>query len=618
MTRALRRCLAAAGFAAALATICLPPASAHADLKKLESEFKDAIGKVEQVTVVVKAAGNHAGAMELSGVIVSKSGLVLTTAEAGRIVEIRDRAPVARLSDDVEVRVPDLKKGSFTNFHGRVVKRIPELSSALVVLSDAPRAGFSSYMPPATSADLRVGAFTFVMGNSFGMASESPPSLTAGVVASGVRPKGSTDQGPFDVVYTTAAVNPGVSGGPIVDVRGRLVGVIVGWVDAAAEADSPYQFLGRVMPIDRLRNAYADVPEAKGAFDAAPPKDLRVEEAPAMEAVLARAAADGRPGVVSLTIQRKAPVSSTAVDRRGRPVELPRYRGPVSGLVASADGIIVTSLYNVTNLTSLTSPGEAALLPPGASTKAGIDAVEGAVVHLTDGTDLPAKLLAVHEPLGLAAFRAELPAGRALVPLTPCPEDAWAAGRFVVALGNPYGAARNADPLVTFGILSKLHADDAPVAWRGHWQTDARATDGNCGGAAVDLRGRLYGMISLWDPADHGRASGIGFVLPWSKIAGALPDLAAGRSRRRPFLGVSWDQSATSGARIQAIVPGSAAAAAGIQPGDEIVELDGAPIGSPTDFARAIGGRWAGDKVKVKVRRGPDIVAFEITLGARD
>ena len=77
--------------------------------------------------------------------------------------------------------------------------------------------------------------------------------------------------------------------------------------------------------------------------------------------------------------------------------------------------------------------------------------------------------------------------------------------------GDPSGSKSLIDPLLTMGILSKVHADTAAAPWRGMWQTDAGAIDGNVGGAAVDLEGRLLGMLTFWDPARHGRNSGIAF-----------------------------------------------------------------------------------------------------------
>ena len=68
--------------------------------------------------------------------------------------------------------------------------------------------------------------------DSFNLADEAPPSLTVGVLSTLVPlPPGSPQaekEGTFEWIYTSAAVNPGVNGGPLVDVEGRLVATISG------------------------------------------------------------------------------------------------------------------------------------------------------------------------------------------------------------------------------------------------------------------------------------------------------------------------------------------------------------------------------------------------------
>lgn len=612
-TAARRSARLAACAAALLAAATAVPADAGAE--RLEAEFRRAIERLEGATVVVVPRAGGRRQIGTSGVLVTRSGLVFTSSDAGRLFGVSDGRGRDQQTDDVEVRVPDRVTGTFTNFRGRVVARSPDLSAAVVRVADPPKAGFSSYLVPGTSAHLEVGSFTFAMGNSFGLAAESAPTLTAGVVAARTPLAGGGTGG--EHVYTTAAVNPGVSGGPLVDAQGRLVGIVAGWVDASAEPESPFQFLGRAIPMDRLRAAWADSEEAKEAFAASPPPAAAAEESRALETVFARVAAQGHPSVASLVVERSTPISGAALGGDGSTIELPRYRGPVSAVVASEDGLLVTALHDLTNVATIVTPAAASALPPEATARAGLAAVGKVTACFSDGTTAPARIVGIHEPLGIAVLRADLPSIRRLHVTEPCPEADLSEGRFVVALGNPYGTAASRSPLVTFGILSRRHPDDAGVPWRGHWQTDARATDANCGGAVLDLRGRLVGMLTMWDVARHGRASGIAFVLPWAKVRAVLPDLAAGRSFRRPFLGVQWAPGG-EGARIQSVIEGTAAAACGLREGDVLVEIDGTKVATIGDCVRALSSRWAGDRVRIRVRRGGETVDVEAVLGIRD
>lgn len=88
--------------------------------------------------------------------------------------------------------------------------------------------GLKDVTPAAlgTSTDLRVGEGVVAIGSPLGLSS----TVTAGIVSAVNRPV-STNGDSEDVtsfinaVQTDAAVNPGNSGGPLVDLRGRVVGV---------------------------------------------------------------------------------------------------------------------------------------------------------------------------------------------------------------------------------------------------------------------------------------------------------------------------------------------------------------------------------------------------------
>jgi S1-C subfamily serine protease len=253
----------------------------------------------------------------------------------------------------------------------------------------------------------------------------------------------------------------------------------------------------------------------------------------------------------------------------------------------------------------------------------GLRAIGEAAVHLPTGGRAPARYVAHDGRLGIVLFRADL--GNVLgagptvtagpTPLPPAPPDAYVEGRIVLALGNPFGARPHADPLLTFGILSKRHAPDVPDPWRGQWQTDAGATDANCGGAVVDLKGRLLGMLQVWSPPRHGRNSGIGFVVGYDQIAASLPALKEGRSLVRGVLGVNLDPAA-SGVVLQAVVPDSPAARAGLRAGDRILAVGEVEVADVQRFRGLLLNRWAGDRVRIRYERDGEEAEVEVELAA--
>jgi serine protease Do len=72
------------------------------------------------------------------------------------------------------------------------------------------------------------------------------------------------------------------------------------------------------------------------------------------------------------------------------------------------------------------------------------------------------------------------------------------------------------------------------------------------------------------------------------------------------------------GAIIDAVIDGSSAKSAGLQPGDEFLEIDGRAVKSPEDCTSILTRKWAGEKVRLKMRRGAEVLDIEAALGARD
>jgi S1-C subfamily serine protease len=66
--------------------------------------------------------------------------------------------------------------------------------------------------------------------------------------------------------------------------------------------------------------------------------------------------------------------------------------------------------------------------------------------------------------------------------------------------------------------------------------------------------------------------------------------------------------------RIAAFPEDSAAARAGLQIGDEVLQLNEEPVYSPTGTARWLATRHAGEVVQVMVRRGETVLTVPVTL----
>ena len=598
---------------------------AKGSLTKVEREFEAAISKVSPCVVVCLPEGIDPKQIPsgVSGVVVSRKGLVLSDKDVGWYLAGKGKDRKVAHTDDIEIRIPNLKRPGFRSYKAKVIRRVAEHDTSLIRIEKSPSS--LKYLAMGNSDELKVGDFTFAMGNAFGLSAEVPPTLTAGVVSALV-PAKDAKRGKWRSIYTSAAVNPGVNGGPLVDVEGRLVGTISSMMRPVPT--ERFQFLGKAIPIERIRHAYTGTPEYDELF----PEKTRArrdvsKESASLELVFHNTAQAAYGSVVSIEVKRKSPLAAASP---GRPKLLitPRYTGSFSGFVADADGTVITSLYNLTNTAPLSERAWLAgqKVPENARVETGLDAIEAITVHLPGGAKAEATLLAYHEGLCIAVLKMKGEGHPA--PLEPAPDASYTAGRFVLALGNPYGADRLPDPLLTVGMLSKRHADQAILhgpmrglraPWAGQWQTDAGATDGNCGGAVVDLRGRLIGMLNIWSPTQHGRNSGIAFIVPWTAIASVLGPMKEGRLYGRPLVGVRWEskQSMDEPPTVAEVVDGSAAARVGLQKGDTILEIDGKRVDTIGDVANILRNHWSGDELILSIRRGGETIDVRIVLGKR-
>jgi S1-C subfamily serine protease len=186
----------------------IPPATPEPTPPPSEVEALDAFSRVVvHVAETLRPAvvhleanrGRRGGAG--SGILYTPDGFLLTNHH------------VVQSSERVRVRLNDGRQVT-----GRVVGADPWMDLA-VVQADA------TQLPVATfgdSAKLRVGQLVVAIGSPFGF----DASVTAGVVSAlGRTLRSITGHLVDNVIQTDAALNPGNSGGPLVDSKGRVIGI---------------------------------------------------------------------------------------------------------------------------------------------------------------------------------------------------------------------------------------------------------------------------------------------------------------------------------------------------------------------------------------------------------
>lgn len=204
-------------------------------------------------------------------------------------------------------------------------------------------------------------------------------------------------------------------------------------------------------------------------------------------------------------------------------------------------------------------------------------------------------------------------------------------GEMVVAIGSPFGLSHS----VTSGVVSAIGrslpdsfgADEDAYPLVDVIQTDAAINPGNSGGALVDRAGRLIG-INTAIYSEGGASGGIGFAIPAAHAIRVAEQLIADGDVKHPFLGIvgqSVDPAIASeqqlpqaeGALVVEIQKGTAAAQAGIMPGDLIIGLDGAKIRTMDDLILEVRRRKVGDRVALRIYRGQSKRTLQMTVGTK-
>lgn len=203
-------------------------------------------------------------------------------------------------------------------------------------------------------------------------------------------------------------------------------------------------------------------------------------------------------------------------------------------------------------------------------------------------------------------------------------------GQDVLAIGNPLGNTQT----VTSGIISALGrtvSESGNTIIPNAIQTDAAINPGNSGGALVDMQGNLIGIPTLAavDPEFRTPANGVGFAIPSNRVSFIAQQIIQNGSvthTGRAALSVSVanvDPTVASqnglgvdhGALLVKVNSDGAAAKAGLQVGDVIVQVDNQPVNDASGLTDILVNKNPGDKVSVKFYRGSQQLTVNVTLG---
>jgi len=315
--------------------------------------------------------------------------------------------------------------------------------------------------------------------------------------------------------------------------------------------------------------------------------------------------------------------------------------GTGSGVVLTKDGYVVTNTHVVT-----------------------LDGATGdATVRVTtsDGRVYDAEVVGTDPTYDLAVIK--LKGAEDLTPIEIADSSKLNVGDTTVAVGAPLGLANS----VTEGIVSALNrsisiaSSAAPDAggdsqdeqdqnsqegpFRFDFgqgdqqstatesisisviQTDAAINPGNSGGALVDSDGKLIGInvaiaTAGGSSSDGSGSIGVGFSIPSDIVKRITGEIIDSGEATHGLLGAnvkaaaSVEGSTITGAYIDAVTDGGAAAAAGLQKGDIVTAFNGVPVTDATDLTAQVRAAAAGSDAEVTYVRDGKTQTVQVTLGS--
>jgi S1-C subfamily serine protease len=269
-----------------------------------------------------------------------------------------------------------------------------------------------------------------------------------------------------------------------------------------------------------------------------------------------------------------------------------RRRLPASGIIWSADGVIVTAHHVV-------------------------EQDEAIGLGLPNGENAVATLVGRDPTTDVAVLRAGVgglaPAGRADV-------DALRVGHLALALGRPGRTVQ-----ATLGIVSALGGEwRTPVGGQldRYLQTDVVMYPGFSGGPLVDAAGQVLGLNT------SALLRGVSLTVPVSNLERVVAALLAHGRVRRGWLGVgaqpvrlpaalAGQLGQETGLLLISVNPDSPAEQGGLLLGDTIVGLAGQPVRQMDDLLALLSGDRVGVATPVRIVRSGQLQQLEVVIGER-
>ena len=243
------------------------------------------------------------------------------------------------------------------------------------------------------------------------------------------------------------------------------------------------------------------------------------------------------------------------------------------------------------------------------------------VVALRDGRETLARVVGSDPETDLAVLKIDL---KNLPSITLGRSEGLRVGDVALAIGNPFGVGQT----VTMGIISATGRNQLGLnSYEDFIQTDAAINPGNSGGALVDANGNLTG-INTAIFSKSGGSQGIGFAIPINLAMEVMKSIIEHGQVIRGWLGIevqpltkelaeSFGLTGRPGIVVAGIFRDGPAQKAGLQLGDVILSIDGAPAGDGRKSMNQVARIKPTDKVAILVMRNGKEIKLSAEIGLR-
>lgn len=251
-----------------------------------------------------------------------------------------------------------------------------------------------------------------------------------------------------------------------------------------------------------------------------------------------------------------------------------------------------------------------------------IDKAQEINVTFADNTQAQARLVGADSKLDLALIKVDGKKDLSAAKLGD--SDKIRVGDWILAIGNPFGLGGS----MTAGIVSAKSRDIEAGPYDNFIQTDASINQGSSGGPMFNMDGEVIG-INTAIFSTNGGSMGIGFAVPINLGKFVIRELKTKGKVDRGWLGIRIQPNSTDisssvgqpwnlsgGVLVSSVTDGSGAKAAGIQPGDIILSMNGKAVDDARVFSRIVAETAPGTTVELEIWRDKQILKKNLEIQA--